>query len=90
LLRDERLGEMLLVPQKNQISAAMNPELGQHVRDMEFDGALGDFHFGCDFFVGQIVEQEIEHLDFPRTQSRGPAWAFSSVAGAKNRVHKTR
>src|SRR5580698_943527 len=58
-----------LHPQNDKIRATLHSKLAQQVRDMKLDGALGDEKLRRNFFVRQIIQQQVQHLMFAPADS---------------------
>ena len=58
------LGEAALKREEDEIGAAADAEFIQEIRNVEFDGALGDVEPAGDLFVGKILEKRIEDFLF--------------------------
>jgi hypothetical protein len=84
------LGHAALEGQEDEIGAAADAEFVEEIRDVEFDGALGDIELAGDLFVGEIFEKRIEDFLFAAAEiGDGIGFEAAALAG-ENGVDKTR
>jgi hypothetical protein len=81
-------GHAALESQEDEVSAAANAEFVEQIRNVKFDGALGNVELAGDFFIGEIFKKRVEDFLFAAAEIGYRIGFEPARLAGKDRIHE--